>query len=74
MLRCVGLGDWVAHHEQEYIQIALDKVSNVLALNDTRASLRAKALASPLFDGVKFAKGLTAALEGMVNDKALLHQ
>lgn len=70
MLRCLGLGDWVAHNEQEYIQIAIDKASNVLALNDTRAGLRAKALASPLFDGVKFAKGLTAVLEGMVNDNA----
>lgn len=74
MLRCVGLCDWVAYSEQQYIQIALEKASNVLALNDTRASLRAKALASPLFDGVKFARGLTAVLEGMANDNGLLSE
>ena len=71
MLRCLGLGDWVAHNEQEYIQIAFDKVSNLLALNDTRAGLRAKALASPLFDGVRFARGLTAVFRGIVNEEAL---
>lgn len=69
MLHCVGLDDWVARSEQEYIQIAVEKVANLALLADLRTGLRAKTLASPLFDSTRFARHLEDAFEGMVQAK-----
>jgi predicted O-linked N-acetylglucosamine transferase (SPINDLY family) len=65
MLRCAGLEDWVARTEQEYVQIAVERASDVQHLAQLRAGLRAAVLASPLFDGARFAKNLVTAFEGM---------
>jgi protein O-GlcNAc transferase len=70
MLRCAGLDDWIAANEQEYVRIALEKVTDLAALVDLRATLRASVLASPLFDGARFAKNLESALWRMVATKA----
>lgn len=70
MLHCAGLADWVARTEQEYIQIAVDKASDLSRLAQTRTGLRATVLASPLFDGVQFAKNLESAFEGMFTQTA----
>ena len=60
MLRCAGLADWVSKTEQEYIRIAVDKVSDLQSLAELRAGLRSTVLASPLFDGATFASRLEA--------------
>lgn len=65
MLCCAGLSDWTANNEQEYVQLAVDKVGDLHNLAQLRASLRATIVASPLFDGARFAKNLEVALEGM---------
>ncbi len=65
MLHCAGLDDWVARSEQEYIRIAVEKVSDLPHLAELRAGLRATVLGSPLFDGVRFAANLQSALESM---------
>lgn len=67
MLRCTGLGDWVAHTEQEYVQLAVDKVSDLPRLAALRAVLLHSVPTSPLFDGVRFARTLEAAFKGMAN-------
>ena len=69
MLRCVGLGDWVATSAQDYVRIALEKVADLAALGTLRAELRAKALASPLYNGERFARNLETALLGMFQAK-----
>lgn len=70
MLHCVGLGDWIAGSEQEYIQLAVEKISNLDLLADLRSCLRAKVLASPLFNSNQFARHMEEAFERMVQAKA----
>lgn len=70
MLRCADLDDWVAGTEQEYIQIAAERASDLQGLAHLRANLRDAVLASPLFDGARFAKNLEIALEGMATHMA----
>jgi len=70
MLRCVGLDDWVAHDQGEYVRLAQEKVVATAALSILRTELRARALASPLFDGPRFAKNLEIAFEGMYAQKS----
>jgi predicted O-linked N-acetylglucosamine transferase (SPINDLY family) len=65
MLRCVGLNDWVASNPEDYVRIALEKMADLTALGALRSELRSKALASPLFDGERFARNLETAFEGM---------
>lgn len=71
LLRCVGLGDWVAANEQEYVDIALAQVGDLNKLGELRASLRLRALNSPLFDAARFARNLEDAFAGMACAKAL---
>ncbi len=66
MMRCVGLTDWVAASEEEYVEIAVERVEDLRRLRELRASLRSRALASPLFDAARFAKNLEDAFAGMV--------
>jgi protein O-GlcNAc transferase len=70
LMRCVGLGDWVAANEQEYVEIALARVHNLEKLGELRASLRSRALASPLFDAPRFARNLEDAFAAMARAKA----
>ncbi|MEO8021003.1 tetratricopeptide repeat protein [Polaromonas sp.] len=71
LLRCVGLGDWVAANEQEYVDIALAKVGDLKKLGELRATLRSRALNSPLFDAARFARHLEDAFTGMACAKIL---
>ena len=71
MLRCAGLEDWVARTEQEYVQIAVERASDLQHLAQLRARLRATVLASPLFDGARFAKNLGTAFEGMATQMTI---
>ncbi len=65
LMRCVGLGDWVAANELEYVEIAAARVHDLHKLRELRASLRSRALASPLFDAARFARNLEDAFIGM---------
>jgi protein O-GlcNAc transferase len=69
MMHCVGLGDWVAGSEDEFVEIALANARDLEALATLRAELRARALASPLFDAAKFARILEDAFAEMVRGK-----
>ncbi len=65
MLRCVGLDDWIADTEEDYIRIAVQKASDLQSLARLRAGLRSRALASPLFDSRLFARHFTEAMQAM---------
>lgn len=65
LLACAGLADWVAKDKEEYVAITLTRVAEIDRLVQLRAGLRQQVLASPLFDGPRFAKHLEGALEGM---------
>jgi protein O-GlcNAc transferase len=71
MMRCVGLGEWVAPNEQEFVEVAVARVTDLERLAALRAGLRARALASPLFDAGRFARNLQDAFEGMARTKTL---
>lgn len=71
LLRCVGLGGWVAANEQDYVDTALAQVGDLTKLGELRASLRLRALNSPLFDAARFARNLEDAFAGMACAKTL---
>ncbi len=60
-----GLADWVARDADDYVAKAVAHAADVPALAALRAGLRQQALASPVFDGERFARHLEAALRGM---------
>lgn len=68
MLRCAGLADWVAMSEREYIELAVHKVAHLGKLGKLRTNLRSTVLASPLFDGARFARNLEDTLDGIVRE------
>ncbi|MFN3700211.1 MAG: tetratricopeptide repeat protein [Alphaproteobacteria bacterium] len=67
-LTTAGLTDWVAKSEQDYIDIAVKWAQDLDGLARLRARLREKVAASPLVDGVKFAKNFEIALRHMWAD------
>lgn len=69
MLSCVGLDDWVAHSEDEYIEKAITHALNVKNLSLLRATLRQTMQSSPLVDATRFAKNLEQAFQGMWQEK-----
>lgn len=65
LLKSAGLGDWIADDEDAYLHIALTRTANLDALSTLRRNLRAKVLASTLFDAARFADQFAQALRGM---------
>jgi protein O-GlcNAc transferase len=65
LLACVGLQDWIAQDQDDYVARALTKAQDVEGLARLRAGLREQALASPLFDAERFARHLEQALHAM---------
>ena len=61
----IGLADWVAHSEQEYIDKACSFAADPQALALLRAGMRERMLGSPLMDGVGFARGVESAYRTM---------
>ncbi|MDR3405570.1 MAG: tetratricopeptide repeat protein [Chthoniobacter sp.] len=57
----LGLGDWVAHSEGEYVEIATRRAHGLPQLAELRRTLRARMEASVLMDGPRFALGIEAA-------------
>jgi len=69
MLSCVGLTDWVAHDEDDYLQKAIFHANKLDNLNQLRANLRKTMSVSLLVDAERFTKNLEFALWGMWNEK-----
>ena len=61
----VGLPDWIAANEEDYIAKAIAFSTDLVNLAKLRSSLRAGALSSPLFDARRFARDFEDALWGM---------
>lgn len=65
LLTCAGLADWVAHSEEDYVEMAVRKALDVEGLTRLRAGLRAQVSQTALFDANRFAPQLEEALMGM---------
>ena len=65
MLTCVGLSDWIAQDEDDYIRIACRFANDPQHLAQLRSELRDRALQSPLFDVKKFSLDFTNGLWDM---------
>lgn len=68
LLTAAGLSDWVAESKSEYISKAKSFCSHLSQLANLRSSLRTQVLASPLFDGQRFAENMEKALCEMWNE------
>ena len=69
MLGCVGLNDWIAKDEAEYVELAVKFANDTERLVQLRSSLREVAERSPLFDNKTFAVNLENALRAMYREK-----
>ncbi|MFO7704602.1 MAG: tetratricopeptide repeat protein [Halopseudomonas sp.] len=65
ILNNVGLPQWIAADEDDYIAKAVSFAADLPALASLRAGLREQLLASPLCDAPRFARNLEEALRGM---------
>ena len=63
MMRAAGLDDWVAANVPQFVDLAARHASNLSELARIRASLRARAMVSPLFDVQLFAQRFGRAVE-----------
>jgi protein O-GlcNAc transferase len=69
MMGCVGLTDWIAVDEADYLNKAVRHAADPHALHVLRQSLRKRTLASPLFDAERFAGHLEQAFFDMWRQK-----
>ena len=65
ILRHAGFGEWVAHTEDEYVDIAVDLASNLDKLADIRATMRSKMENSPAMDEKAFVTRMEDAYRQM---------
>ncbi len=65
ILRNAGLPDWLAEDADDYVARAVRLTSDLDQLARLRRGLRAQVLASPLFDGNRFARQFETAMSGM---------
>ena len=65
ILHNAGLTDWIAPNAASYPGLAARMASDLSALAELRAGLRARMLASPLFDAPRFARNFEDAVRGM---------
>jgi predicted O-linked N-acetylglucosamine transferase (SPINDLY family) len=61
----LGLPEWVAYSEEEYIEKAYHFAGDGPALKPLRLGMRDRMQGSPLMDGRGFARGFEAAYRGM---------
>ena len=61
----VGLGDWIADDDDDYVARAVAHAADLPRLATLRAALRQRVQASPLFDTKLFASDFEAALRAM---------
>lgn len=64
----LGMPDWVANDENEYVKKAIKFSTNLELLTEINKSLRQVALESPLFNSTLFAKQLNNAFWEMWNN------
>ena len=69
LLTAVGLEDWIADTEDEYVEIAKLAASDLSALATLRAQLRDRLLASPLCNGPDFVSALEDVYYELWNTK-----
>jgi protein O-GlcNAc transferase len=65
LLQNLGLANWIATSEDDYVQRAVRHAGDLVALSALRQSLRARLLASPLCDAPRFARDLEVGLRGL---------
>jgi predicted O-linked N-acetylglucosamine transferase (SPINDLY family) len=65
ILHGMGHPEWIAHSEDEYVQIAADLAADLPKLSTLRRGLRLEMEASPLMDEARFARKVEAAYRGM---------
>ena len=65
IMRNAGLPDWVAGDEDDYVERAIRLTADLDRLARLRHALRARVLASPLFDASRFARQFEDAMAGM---------
>lgn len=65
IVTAAGLGDWVARSEDEYVEIAVAKASQVPALAQLRRALPARLAASPAGNPVRYAEAVETAYRTM---------
>src|SRR4029079_19676314 len=65
ILTTAGLGDLVAHADEELVRLAARLAESPERLSRLRASLRGQMEASPLMDAPRFAAGFEDALRAM---------
>ena len=76
LLHQVGLGDWVTHSDDKYIEraisLARDREGTLTTLRQLRQTLRETARRSPLYDAETFARDFVALLQRACDAKAPL--
>ncbi len=65
ILNNIGLADWIAQTEDDYVELAVQKAQHIDALAELRAQLRGRIEASPLCDAPLFAAHLESAFTEM---------
>ena len=65
LLTNVGLPEWVASSEDDYIRIATQQAQDLPRLAELRATLRPRMQASPLMDAPRFARNIETAYRTM---------
>jgi predicted O-linked N-acetylglucosamine transferase (SPINDLY family) len=68
-MRNVGLPEWIAVDEADYVTKAVEFAADPDMLATLRQQLRQQALASPMFDAPRFARHFENALSGMWSAK-----
>ena len=66
ILHAVGLDDWIAADDDDYLAKAVSFAADIPRLAALRAGMRERVRTSPLFDAPRFARHFEAALEAMV--------
>lgn len=64
-LQNAGLPHWIARDREEYLARAVRYAADLPALSALRQGLRARVLASPIFDAPRFARHFEQAIRGM---------
>ena len=65
LLNNAGLADWIAADEDDYVKLVARRAGDLHALQQLRQEMRARVLASPIFDAPSFAQNFENAMRGM---------
>jgi protein O-GlcNAc transferase len=65
LLNNAGLPDWIAADEDDYLKLAARRAGELHTLQQLRQELRARVLASPIFDAPSFARNFESAMRDM---------